>query len=115
MNLEPIKGPPPAKPPPAEENPFAEDGDKTVAGVPPLVGKRKTKSQPTLSPEPEPQTDPTTVGKAKKGNDTILYVVLAVLALLLVAGAIILFKSDSPEETKPIDSETSGPPQKRRK
>ena len=110
MNLEPVKGPPPAKPPPNdEENPF--DGDKTVAGVPPLVGKKpKPKSQPEL----EPQTDPTTVGK-KKSNDVWLYVVLGVLALVLLVGAIFLFKSDSPEETRPIDPETAGPPQKRKK
>jgi serine/threonine-protein kinase len=113
MNLEPIKGPPPAKPPPpATENPFDEDGDKTVAGVAPLSGKRKTKSQPNL--EPEPQTDPTTVGK-KKSNDTILYVVLGVLALVLLVGAILLFQSDSTDDTRPIDPETAGPPQKKRK
>ncbi len=117
MNLEPIKGPRPSAPAKTEdENPFSEDGDRTVAGVQPAALKKKPKSQPNLAPEPEPQTDPTTVGKAaKKGNDVILYVVLAVLALVLLIGAIFLFKSDSPEETRPIDPSTSGPAQKRRK
>ena len=117
MNLEPIKGPRPSAPAKTEdENPFSEDGDRTVAGVQPAALKKKPKSQPNLAPDPVPQTDPTTVGKAaKKGNDTILYVVLAVLALVLLIGAIFLFKSDSPEETRPIDPSTSGPAQKRRK